>query len=203
MNATSHRRRSVRRRPRHDAPHRCGVVESGRQSGHLVRLHPSRRRHRRPLGDGGRGHLDRAGRSFGDDDLMVNALGGFLAGIIVAIVIGAINVGGEYGSGMISHNVRRVAPPSPCGRRQGLRRVGCHDGGRDRRRLRLTLRRPADPASQRLRRSGLPGSRPDECHGAAGDHRHRGADRPVRRARSRRGGDRQTHRRGDSDHHRC
>jgi hypothetical protein len=40
--------------------------------------------------------------SFGDDDLMVNALGGFLAGIIVAIVIGAINVGGEYGSGMIT-----------------------------------------------------------------------------------------------------
>jgi hypothetical protein len=40
--------------------------------------------------------------SFGDDDLMVNSLAGVLAGIVVAIVIGAITVGGEYGSGMIA-----------------------------------------------------------------------------------------------------
>jgi ABC-2 type transport system permease protein len=40
--------------------------------------------------------------SFGDDDLIVNSLGGLLVGIVVAVVIGAITLGGEYGSGMIS-----------------------------------------------------------------------------------------------------
>jgi hypothetical protein len=40
--------------------------------------------------------------SFGDDDLLVNALGGLLVGVVVAVVIGAITVGGEYASGMIS-----------------------------------------------------------------------------------------------------
>jgi hypothetical protein len=39
--------------------------------------------------------------SFGDDDLLVNALGGLIAGVVVAVVIGAITVGGEYASGMI------------------------------------------------------------------------------------------------------
>ena len=39
---------------------------------------------------------------FGDEDIVANALGGAIVGVIAAAVIGATSLGSEYGSGMIS-----------------------------------------------------------------------------------------------------
>ena len=87
--------------------------------------------------------------SFGDDDLIVNSLGGLLVGIVVAVVIGAITLGGEYSSGMITALVFarvQAAVLRWCAGRGRARRPGRRPRPGHRRRA-----RPRTPRSHRRR----------------------------------------------------